>query len=102
MPPPSRCPTRRRWAGSRTGRRWSSLVPVRRFLPFALVAALVVVGIVAPIVTRPRPTALPWDAPLTFGPDDVGGPRSEASAEIWRPTGPPPYPVVMILSGCAG
>jgi dienelactone hydrolase len=76
---------------------------VRRFLPFALVAALVVVGSLAPFVSRPRPTMiLPWDAPLTFGPNDIGGPHGRVSAAIWRPAGPPPYAVVMILSGCAG
>ena len=75
---------------------------MRRLLPFAIVAVLVVVGIVAPFVTRPRPAVLPWDAPLSFGARDIGGPDSEALAEIWRPAGPPPYPVVVILSGCAG
>ena len=45
---------------------------------------------------------LPWDAPLSFGSHDVGGARSDASAEILHPAGPPPYPVVMVLSGCAG
>jgi dienelactone hydrolase len=75
---------------------------VRQLLPFAVVAALLVVGIVATVATRPRAAALPWDAPLTFGPRDVGGPLSEAAAELRRPAGPPPYPVVMILTGCAG
>jgi carboxymethylenebutenolidase len=75
---------------------------VHRFLPFAIVAALLVVGVLAPFLTRPRSTVLPWDAPLTFGPGDIGPPYSEALAEIRRPAGPPPYPVVVILSGCAG
>lgn len=75
---------------------------MHRLLPFAIVATLIVIGLLAPVITRPRPATLPWDAPLTFGPQDVGPPYSEAQAEIRRPAGPPPYPVVVILSGCAG
>ncbi|MGE5150128.1 MAG: dienelactone hydrolase family protein [Rhodospirillaceae bacterium] len=75
---------------------------MRRRLPFTLVAALIIVGVLAPFITRPRPAVLPWDAPLTFGPQDIGAPYSDALAEIRHPAGPPPYPVVVILSGCAG
>lgn len=75
---------------------------MRRLLPFAVVTLLVVIGTVAPFVTRPDHVPLPWDAPLSFGSGDIGGPRSEALVELWRPAGPPPYPVVVILSGCAG
>ncbi len=75
---------------------------MRRVLPFAIVATLILVGLLAPFVTRPRSEILPWDAPLSFGPHDIGPPYSEALAEIRRPAGPPPYPVVVILSGCAG
>jgi dienelactone hydrolase len=75
---------------------------VHRLLPFAIVTALVVVGILAPFITRPRPSVLPWDAPLTFGAGDIGPPYSGALAEIQRPAGPPPYVAVVILSGCAG
>ena len=75
---------------------------MHRLLPFAIVAVLLVVGVLATVATRPRAAALPWDAPLSFGPRDIGGPLSEAAAELRRPAGPPPYPVVMILTGCAG
>ena len=75
---------------------------MRQLLPFAIVAALIAIGVLAPFITRPRPSVLPWDAPLTFGPRDIGPPYSDALAEIRRPAGPPPYPVVVILSGCAG
>ena len=75
---------------------------MHRLLPFAIVTALLVIGVLAPFITRPRATVLPWDAPLTFGARDIGPPYSDTLAEIQRPAGPPPYPVVVILSGCAG
>jgi hypothetical protein len=76
---------------------------VRRLLPLAIAAALGGGGALAAVGTRPHPSMiLPWDAPLSFGSHDVGGARSDASAEILHPAGPPPYPVVMVLSGCAG
>jgi dienelactone hydrolase len=75
---------------------------VRQILPFAIAAVLLAVGVLATVATRPRAAALPWDAPLSFGPRDIGGPLSGAAAELRRPTGSPPWPVVMILTGCAG
>ena len=75
---------------------------MRPLLPFALVATLLAVGVLAPFATRPRVAALPWDAPLTFGPHDIDVPFSRAAAELTRPAGPPPYAVVVILTGCAG
>jgi dienelactone hydrolase len=76
--------------------------PVRPLLPFAVVAVLIAVGVLAPFATRPRDAALPWDAPLAFGPRDIGVPFSRAAAELTRPAGSPPYAVVVLLPGCAG
>jgi dienelactone hydrolase len=64
---------------------------------------LVIAGALVSAATQPhRSMILPWDAPLSFGPRDVGGAGSGASAEIRYPVGPPPYPVVMVLPGCSG
>jgi dienelactone hydrolase len=40
--------------------------------------------------------------PLTFSADTVGGPLSNASAELYTPRGAGPFPAVVVLHGCNG
>jgi dienelactone hydrolase len=40
--------------------------------------------------------------PLTFDAGNVGGPRSDARAELFMPRGAGPFPAVVVLHGCDG
>jgi dienelactone hydrolase len=40
--------------------------------------------------------------PLTFDADTVGGPASNARAELFAPAGAGPFPAVVVLHGCDG
>src|SRR5207253_6723 len=40
--------------------------------------------------------------PLTFDAGTVGGPASEARAELFAPAGAGPFPAVVVLHGCDG
>jgi dienelactone hydrolase len=40
--------------------------------------------------------------PLTFNPSTVGGPASNARAELFAPAGVGPFPAVVVLHGCDG
>jgi dienelactone hydrolase len=47
--------------------------------------------------------ALPANGqPLTFDAGNVGGPRSDARAELFMPQGAGPFPAVVVLHGCDG
>ena len=40
--------------------------------------------------------------PLTFDAKSIGGPKSGAQAEVWRPAGSGPFPAMLVLHGCGG
>src|SRR5712664_2551226 len=40
--------------------------------------------------------------PLTFDAGTVGGPASNARAELFAPAGAGPFPAVVVLHGCSG
>ena len=44
----------------------------------------------------------PADTALSFDADTVGGPVSNARAELFRPEGKGPFPAVVVLHGCDG
>ena len=46
--------------------------------------------------------AAPAGGALSFGPDTVGGPVSNAQGEVFKPDGVGPFPAMIVLHGCDG